>query len=517
MVDRFKITYLDACPYSYSAMLFKNIKQIMQDRPESVEIALYNSDERKLRLLSQYLYNATRKSNKKNLSDVIISTYNQEEEALQDADFVIQAISADNYQTELYDYFLPLKFGIVHTDGNQIGPAGIFKSFRTNFLTVATAQKIKKICPKAPFLILSNPQATNILATRQKVPSVMAFGMSTDLDQGTIPIQNLIQTHPNFEKNPDFEYYFEYAGIPQCSWLTKIKYGGNDYTDLLQAHANTRKSNKFKQQGFNFYLYNTLGSYCYADSNSIGEYFPQFVNYFNLNESFPKWKFTLKPRKEQRKLISSLKLTLKKLFPHPILYSFRKGYRVPKALELAMNYNNNNSEIYPGICLNQFSEEAIIQNLSEDSIVEVPMRFKDKEIQPVDQISLSDEIINILTPYSESQQYTVEASLGNQLDLTVQAMLQDPMNQWIDDDDKITYLTHLMLYYEQDFLPQAWKEWIPSKEELQKSKWWISSTDLTKENGQYLKFKFPVKEERRSHAFFWTKEAIPKELPENED
>ncbi|WP_371803747.1 family 4 glycosyl hydrolase [Candidatus Lokiarchaeum ossiferum] len=516
MVDRFKITYLGACPYSYSAMLFKNIKKILQDKPDPIEIALCHSDERKLRLLSQYLYNAIKRTNKKKLTNVLISTYTQEEEALANSDFVIQAISTNNVQTMLYDYYLPLKFGIVQADGSQVGPAGIFRSFRTNVLTSETSQKIHKICPNAPFMILTDPKASNILAAQQTTPSILSFGISSDLYEGTIPIQKIIQSHPDFEKNSEFEYMYQYAGIPYCSWLTKITYGNQDYTNSLHELVESSKLKKFKQYSFNLHLYNTLGAYSYTKPKNLANYFPDYLNYFNHLNSSPIWKFPLKEIKERNKIVSFLKNSVKKIIPHPILYSFRTYNNMPNALDIAVDFMHENSTKFPGIIQNHHFESSMIQSLPEESIVEYPIIFTSKKLQPASHMDLPNEITEILTPYSDSQQYTVEAALGNQMDLAVQAMLKDPLNQWIDDEEKITFLTQLMLYYEQKWLPEAWQEWIPTKEDLSKSKWWISLTDLTKRNKQYQKFKFPVKEEMRAHAFSMKKEPSAKvELEEN--
>jgi hypothetical protein len=60
-----------------------------------------------------------------------------------------------------------------------------------------------------------------------------------------------------------------------------------------------------------------------------------------------------------------------------------------------------------------------------------------------------------------------------------------------------------MLFYEQKWLPESWKEWIPKESELKQSKYWVSMQDLAKNGRNYLQKKFPVKEELRKKAFFW--------------
>ena len=60
-----------------------------------------------------------------------------------------------------------------------------------------------------------------------------------------------------------------------------------------------------------------------------------------------------------------------------------------------------------------------------------------------------------------------------------------------------------MLFYQQKWLPDEWKEWIPKEDELKQSKYWVSKADLSPKGKAYLVKKFPVDEKLRSKAFFW--------------
>jgi hypothetical protein len=60
-----------------------------------------------------------------------------------------------------------------------------------------------------------------------------------------------------------------------------------------------------------------------------------------------------------------------------------------------------------------------------------------------------------------------------------------------------------MLFYQQQWLPKKWQDWIPSKNELEKSKWWISKSDLSIENKKCLEIRYDVNPEKKSKAFFW--------------
>jgi len=144
-----------------------------------------------------------------------------------------------------------------------------------------------------------------------------------------------------------------------------------------------------------------------------------------------------------------------------------------------------------------------VPELPANCIVEVPGYFKDGEICPLKKIHIPKKVASYLRPHCEQQSLTVKAALGSDPDLVMKAMLHDPMNRWIEDDEKIEYLTKLMLFYEQKWLPKEWKEWIPKKEELKESKYWVSPAELSTEGNAFLVKKFLPRENLQSKAFFW--------------
>ena len=148
-----------------------------------------------------------------------------------------------------------------------------------------------------------------------------------------------------------------------------------------------------------------------------------------------------------------------------------------------------------------YNYSKIIPELPDDCIVEVPGYFKEGDILPIKTIHLPEEVVNLVKPHAEQHRYTVDAALGNDIDLVIKAMLHDSMANWIEDDEKLEELAKLMLYYEQEWLPPEWKEWIPSKSELKKSKYWVSERDIAKKPFNFRKVKFPPDENLRSKAY----------------
>jgi alpha-galactosidase len=168
-----------------------------------------------------------------------------------------------------------------------------------------------------------------------------------------------------------------------------------------------------------------------------------------------------------------------------------------RAMEMTMDFINSG----PTHHVVNIPNNGIIKNLPNDCIVEIPGRFKDgKMIPAVEPFELPAQVAELVRPHAEQTKYTVDAALGNSLELCVKAMQHDPMCRWIEDNEKIEALTKLMLYYEQKWLPESWKEWIPTKAELEKSKYWVAEKELKNIN----KVKFAPKAELKSKAFFWS-------------
>ncbi len=484
MVERFKIAFIGIGSQNASKAIFENIKIFSGVNPIPIEIALGIHEENIAQEIQRKIYPILHKMNSKNKADILLTYSPDQEKVLTNADFVIQSIFVDNEMTKLFDLCLPLKFGIPQSNLNIIGPGGIFNSFRTNRITAKTTEIVKKICPKAPLLIQSNPIATNILAAKSVNSSINAFGLGSNIDADLKPLKKYIKKNFETEKKSEnsLDFYFQYAGLDRFRWLTKAIYGGFENIDNLKENAHDLMEEKYGKRGFNFNLLKQYQAYCIGSPEKFMDFLPEYYNYFNFDTPTPYWNFKM---------------------------DINKGYEIENTHLMRLLYDfidNNPNNNYNLNVVNQINGNILIDKLPEDCVIELPTLFKDKQIQPVDKVVLRDNIYDILLPLCNQQKTIVKASLGNDLELVLEAMRNEPMNQWIEDEDKIDYLTKLMLHYERKWLPREWAEWIPTEEELKKNNWWIPKTDLVKKNDQYLKRKFPIKEDLRSKIF------NPKEL-----
>jgi alpha-galactosidase/6-phospho-beta-glucosidase family protein len=253
----------------------------------------------------------------------------------------------------------------------------------------------------------------------------------------------------------------------------------------------------YKNRGYNYHLLEKYGWFPYPGSRHIAEFLPDYYNYFNYKKQSKYWKFPV--LRNVRMLGIARKLAY---FGFKLIGS---GLIVPKprssgenAVEMTTAWLNND----PTPFVVNLPNNGTIPQLPDDCVVEIPAIFKNGKITPISTINLDSKVAELLRPHAEQHRLTVDAALGNDIDLVIKAMQHDPMNQWIEDADRIEYLTKMMLWYEQQWLPEEWQEWIPKLDDLKESRWWISPKELQKFGRKYKQNKHILIENLRTKAYF---------------
>lgn len=504
-VDRFNLAYIGAGSFRFSIGFFRNIINAKELMP--MNVALCDVDEKSLKIMTKILERMVEKGAQQlgyKPSDIKISSYTDYRDALVNADFVYKSISVGIQEAEWYDNYLPIKFGIPQNTGDTCGPGGLFRSLRTNPVVHDIAKVMKKECPKATLLNYTNPQASIVMSARRVDPNLQYIGLCHELFGGSGTIQQFANEYMNLGIENWTDMDLEYGGINHFAWYTKIEYEGTDIYPKMREKARELVMRNYSRS-FNFYLLDKHNYFPYPGSRHVAEFMPDYYNYFNHIIQCPHWSFP-KIRSvwglgfNRRTSYWGFKAMAKGLWPVP--GPRKKGEH---AMEMTLDWRDSNPTHHVVNIPNTHPDyEKIIPQLPDDCVVEVPGYFRDQKVRPVKSINLPQEVADLVYPHAEQTKLTVDAALGNDLDLVIKAMKHDPMAQWIEDEEKLEYLTKLMLYYQQQWLPNEWQEWIPTKDELKKSKWWVSSNDLSKWGFNYKKVKFPPDENLKEKAFFWT-------------
>jgi alpha-galactosidase len=364
---------------------------------------------------------------------------------------------------------------------------------------------MKRLCPKAPLLNYTNPVSSCTLAARTVVPDVQFIGLCHELFNGMKVLRRFYNKRAGKHIKHWRDMHFEYAGLNHFGWLTGIEYNGEDLYPVLRENAHQLVLDRFRGRdaanGFNFYLLERTGCFPYPGARHVAEFLPDYYNAFNHEKhnqcrywSFPEIRSVWRVHAERRLVYSAFRLWADGLIPVP----------GPKkegewAMEMTIDWLNDQPREY----VVNIPNNGTVPGLPDNCIVEVPGYFRSGELRSLKKIQVPRSVRSCLVPHCEQQSLTVKAALGNDPDLVIKAMLHDPMNKWIEDDERVEYLTKLMLFYEQKWLPKEWQEWIPEKEELKRSRYWISPLELSTKDNAFLVKKFRPRSELKSKSFFW--------------
>jgi alpha-galactosidase/6-phospho-beta-glucosidase family protein len=506
MGDRFKLAYIGAGSFRFSLGFFRNIVNATELLP--FEVALCDIDAYSLSLVTKILKRmvktgAHRKHYRE--SDILVTSSTDREASLENADFVYKSISVGLQAAEWFDLYLPLKFGIPQNTGDTVGPGGLFRGLRSAPVCAAIARDMKKLCPKAPLLNYTNPVSSCTLAARTAAPDVQFIGLCHELFNGMKVLRRFYNKRAGKGIKHWRDIRAEYAGLNHFGWLTGIEYGGEDLYPVLRENAHQLVLDRFRGRdaanGFNFYLLEKTGCFPYPGARHVAEFLPEYYNAFNHEKqnqcrywSFPEIRSVWRVHSERRLVYSAFRLWAYGLLP--ALGPKKEG---EWAMEMTIDWRKDQPNEY----VVNIPNRGTVPELPDNCIVEVPGHFVSGDLRPLKKIHVPRAVKTRLIPHCEQQPLTVAAALGNDVDLVMKAMLHDPMNRWIEDDERIEYLTNLMLFYEQKWLPKKWQEWIPKREELQKSRYWISPSELSTKDNAFLVKKYPPRGDLKSKAFFW--------------
>jgi alpha-galactosidase len=495
MTERLKLAYIGAGSFRFSTPFFMDMGAMSGEKSLPLEVGLCDIDEKSLLMMEKYFKKMAKKAKRKKGADIKIFASTDRREVLENADFVYKSIAIGMQDSEWYDNYLPIKFGIPQNTGDTVGPGGVFRGLRTAPIAAAIAKDIKELCPKAPLLNYTNPQATTVMAAKTVAPDIQYIGLCHELFGGMKAIKSWAKKYHNMEIAKWEDMDVEYGGVNHFAWFSKIEYKGKDLYPMMREDAHKMVLQKFARP-YNFHLLEKYGWFPYPGSRHIAEFMVDYYNYFNYKIQSPYWKFPVIRNVPQLATMRKYAYKLMNLCANGWFYVPPPRASGEKALEMTIDWRNNTPTHHVVNLINN----GIIPNLPDDCTVEVPGIFKNGEMLPIGKIDLSNEVAELLRPHAEQHRITTNAALGNDLDLVVKAMQHDPMCKWIEDEEKIEFLTKLMLHYQQEWLPKKWAEWIPKEAELKESKYWVAPKDLVKNENVYLQNMFPVKKELK---FFW--------------
>ena len=272
-----KITFVGAG----STVFAKNVLGDCLSTPvlQNSTIALYDISPERLKDSEAMLKAVARNLGAKATIKAYLGTENRRA-ALQDADFVINAIQVGGYEpSTVIDFEVPKRFGLRQTIADTLGIGGIFRALRTIPVMEDFAHDMEEVCPRAWLLNYTNPMAMltgYVLANT----GVRAVGLCHSV-QACVP-----HLFNHLGMPYDDRVQWKIAGINHMAWLLEVTRDGADlYPEIKRrAFAITEKHDDMVR----FEMMKRFGYYVTESSEHNAEYLPYFIKdrYPELIERF---------------------------------------------------------------------------------------------------------------------------------------------------------------------------------------------------------------------------------------
>lgn len=377
----------------------------------NAEMALYDINEE--RLNESYAMLSTMNKNI-NEGRSVLKTYlglDNLKNALDGADFVVNAIQVGGYDPcTITDFEVPKKYGLKQTIADTLGIGGIFRALRTIPVMKTFADAMEEVCPNAWFLNYTNPMAM-LTGFMQRHTKIKTVGLCHSV-QGCVP--GLL----NDVGIPyDDSIQWKIAGINHMAWLLEVTKDGVDlYPEIKRRSLEQGAPNHDRVR---HEIMHTFGYYVTESSEHNAEYMPYFIKsrYPDLIEQYniPLDEY---PRRCVNQ-INDWNNMRNTLVNNPSLKHNRTGEYASYIME-AMVTNK------PYKIGGNVQNTGLITNLPQEACVEVPCLVDKSGVTPTFVGSIPEQLAALNRTNINVQLLTIEAAVTQDRNKVYQAALLDP-------------------------------------------------------------------------------------------
>lgn len=423
---RIKIAYIGGGSYNFGWKLFSELAA----EEICATINLYDKD-KQLSLTNEVIGNNLR-DNPRCKSDIVFLACDTPEDALKGADIVLMSISCGNTDDEAALHNIIEKYGIIQTSGEQTGPIGVINALWILPDYIKYAELIKKYCPNAWVINLSNPMSECIDIMIKVFPEIKIFGSTNELFQTLEFIGGLVETENGISNVRRRDIKYNLMGISGFSWFDKISYDGEDimpifrkyaekfYKTGYELHPGEYKTNPFSSANkVKFDLFLRYGLIPAVSDRTIAEFCPPW--YLRSKKTIENWKFSGSAVNYNKKLSIDRQGRVKPLMSGNE-YLAIGGYTSDVVLQIRALIGNGN--LITNACR---TNKGQISNLPENAVVASNALISKNNVQTVTSGVLPDEIAAIAIRHISNQNTIVKSVIEKDLDVAFNAFLNDPL------------------------------------------------------------------------------------------
>lgn len=366
-------------------------------------------------------------------------------EALEGADIVIVTILAGNVDTWQHDILIPEKYGISINVGDTRGPSGIFRALRTIPVMLDICNDMEKYCPKATMLNYTNPMAM-LCRAMQKVTPIKVTGLCHSVQGTAMMLAKWIGA-------PYEEITYTCAGINHMAWYLKYEWNGNDAYPLIRK-AVAENEDIYNEEIVRNEMFLNLDYYVTESSGHNSEYNWWFRKRPDLIEKYCTHGTGWNPG-HHRYILDEYRRregTWREDAAH--WYSSEQPISLERGHEYAAYIINALMGGEPFSFNGNVANNKLVDNLPQDSCVEVPVWVSKKGLEPVRVGALPDQCAMLTNLSASIEEMAVEGALTGNPRLVYQAILHDPLTAAQLSMAEIKEMVNAMFARNRDFLPQ---------------------------------------------------------------
>ncbi|HYE07151.1 MAG TPA: alpha-glucosidase/alpha-galactosidase [Planctomycetota bacterium] len=332
--------------------------------------------------------------------------------AVAGADVVVVTIMVGGFKHYESDARIPMRYGVLPTVGDTIGPGGVFRLVRTAPVLHGLAQDLAELAPDAWVLNYANPMAMNTW-------TLIAAGHRRTIGL-CHSIQGMYRALADWAGVPADEVRFTAAGINHVNFYLSLTHNGRDlYPAVLAAEQAVLE--KHPNEKVRFELLRRLGHFPAEGAEHQSEYYGWF-------------------RKDQRRADELASETM---------WGFRFDSEVNQWLRDHVDAQisgekpicrTRGHEYGSGIVNALVSGEAmsfygnvrnddLIDNLPRGSVVEVPCLADANGVFPCRMGRIPTQLAAVMTPHVHVHELAVEGVRRKSRDLIRMAIQADPLTQ----------------------------------------------------------------------------------------
>lgn len=379
--------------------------------------------------------------------------------ALEGADYVMLSIAVGGLEAFDRDYRIPEKYGVFHTVGDTVGPAGISRVLRNVPVFVDVARRMERVCPDAWMIHVTNPLAQLTRSVCQ-TSNIKTMGLCHNYEGGMRFLASYLEVS---RQEVDAETF----GVNHFTWLRNLTCRGEpvpmerltvaEYLryegrkkGILKTGTTDDEINEMlgasstDDERFSFELCERFGHFPVGGPPHIAENFSWFLNSPEVIARHRiRRKGVLPKRAEGRDakralmeaVVAGREALEEPVASHEALADIIESMETGKPCRTVVNMPNQGQ----------------IENLPRDVVVETFAEVGRKTVNPLPAGSVPVNIKGFLESIVAEEELSVSAALRGDRNLVVQAMRVSPL---LHDKDAAEALTDELLAAQRDWLPQ---------------------------------------------------------------